>query len=291
MITRIRTWWREHSSHQTARRFYVAGCQRTGTTLMRLILESHPDIACMDEDRSYALLPSLNRRRGQHVVGRCKKPLVGFKIPRFTEQLLDLSMDDPDFGSFLNPYAGEPIVFLHRDARDVVASMMSLTYPDGLSWMERYGRRVLAYKSGQSGFASRYGSLVEKVAHLGNRPHAVGALYWRYKSEAFLQYQERRLPLLAVCYERLVADPASEMRRVLTFLGVAWDDCVLAHPLASHGELDKDGLAIGNTDPSRPIDGSSVGRFTERLTQQEIADIGEIVGSSVDRLRDAIVET
>jgi hypothetical protein len=291
MSSRMRLWWRKRSAEETTRRFYVAGCQRTGTTLMRLMLESHPDIACMDEDRSYALLPRLKRRRGQQAIARCKKPLVGFKIPRFTEQLLDLSMDDPEFGTFLNPYAGEAIVFLHRDVKDVVASMMSLTYPDGLSWMERYGRRILAYKSRQNGFASRYGSLLERVEHLGNPPHAVGALYWRYKSEAFLHYREAKLPLLGVYYEQLVADPATEMRRVLSFLGAAWDDRVLAHPRTPHSELDKDGLAIGNTDPSRPIDDSSVGRFTEHLTQQEIADIREIVGSSADRLRDAIVET
>jgi hypothetical protein len=291
MGSRMRLWWTKRSTEETARRFYVAGCQRTGTTLMRLMLESHPDIACLDEDRSYVLLPRLNRRRAQQAIARCKKPLVGFKIPRFAEQLLDLSMDDPDFGSFRNPYAGEPIVFLHRDVRDVVASMMSLTYPNGVSWMERYGRRTLAYKSRQSVFAYRYGSFLEKIEHLGNPPHAVGALYWRYKSEAFLRYQEAQLALLGVCYERLVTNPANEMRRVLSFLGVVWDDRVLAHPRAPHGELNKDGLAIGNTDPSRPIDDNSVGRFTERLTQREIADIREIVGSSADRLRDAIVKT
>jgi hypothetical protein len=287
----MRLWWTKRSTEETARRFYVAGCQRTGTTLMRLMLESHPAIACMDEDRSYALLPSLNRRRGRQAIARCEKPLVGFKIPRFAEQLLDLSMDDPEFGSFPNPYAGEPIVFLHRDVKDVVASMMSLTYPDGSTWMERYGKPILTYKSRQNGFASHYGSLLEKVEHLGSPPHAVGALYWRYKSEAFLRYREAQAPLLGVYYERLVADPASEMRRVLSFLGITWDDRVLAHPRAPHGELDKDGLAIGNTDPSRPIDDRSVGQFTERLTQQEIRDIREIVGSSPDRLRDAIVET
>jgi Sulfotransferase family len=37
-------------------RFFILGCQRTGTTLMRLVLESHPDVFCYDELKSYAVL-------------------------------------------------------------------------------------------------------------------------------------------------------------------------------------------------------------------------------------------
>lgn len=38
------------------RRFFITGCQRSGTTLLRLILEGHQDIRCFDETRSYGVL-------------------------------------------------------------------------------------------------------------------------------------------------------------------------------------------------------------------------------------------
>jgi hypothetical protein len=40
----------------SAERFFILGCQRSGTTLLRLILESHPDIFCYDEIKAYAVL-------------------------------------------------------------------------------------------------------------------------------------------------------------------------------------------------------------------------------------------
>ncbi len=36
--------------------FFILGCQRTGTTLMRLILESHSMVKCFDEPQCYEIL-------------------------------------------------------------------------------------------------------------------------------------------------------------------------------------------------------------------------------------------
>lgn len=37
-------------------RFFISGCQRSGTTMLRLILESHPFIQCFDEVAGYDIL-------------------------------------------------------------------------------------------------------------------------------------------------------------------------------------------------------------------------------------------
>src|SRR5437016_4600645 len=62
------------------RRFYILGCQRTGTTLMRLVLECHSKILCFGEVRGYQALAN-NERTIPY-----GKEIVGFKIPRWTEQ-------------------------------------------------------------------------------------------------------------------------------------------------------------------------------------------------------------
>jgi hypothetical protein len=97
-------------------RFFIVGCQRTGTTLLRLILETHPDVFCYDELNGYAVLqtspvenPSLAR-------------LVGFKIPRWTEQLTrPILVDEGAEGFSNNFYRGEKILFLRRNVRDTIA--------------------------------------------------------------------------------------------------------------------------------------------------------------------------
>src|SRR6516225_834096 len=100
-------------------RFFILGCQRTGTTLLRLILESHPDVFCYDETKAYAVLQGLVHDDSP------RTRLKGFKIPRWTEQmnfpvLYDEGLDRP----CKNPYRGEKILYLHRDVRDTLTSMV-----------------------------------------------------------------------------------------------------------------------------------------------------------------------
>jgi hypothetical protein len=102
-------------------RFFILGCQRTGTTLLRLILESHPDVFCYDELIGYAVLqkPAIETFP--------QAPLVGFKLPCWTEQLTKpLLFDEGVDGSCRSFYGGEKILFLQRGVRDTIASMLKL---------------------------------------------------------------------------------------------------------------------------------------------------------------------
>ena len=107
------------------RRFFITGCQRSGTTLLRLILGSHSKIYCYDEYFAYARLRDGNAPEAEG----CE--WVGFKIPRWSEQLSDPVLGDEGHEVVAkNFYEGEPIFFLIRDVRDVVASMASLIFQD-----------------------------------------------------------------------------------------------------------------------------------------------------------------
>ncbi len=122
-------------------RFYIAGCQRSGTTLLRLVLDSHPDIRCLDEAAAY-----------DHLSGRSEMPIaladeaqlaLGFKIPRFAEQLTWPEMIDPDYGRFPAFYDGEKTLFIVRDVCDVVASMLALKVDGSRNWLDRHALQVL----------------------------------------------------------------------------------------------------------------------------------------------------
>jgi hypothetical protein len=265
--------------------FYIVGCQRSGTTLMRLILESHPAVSCFDEDLSYRMLLRPGSWRARRLLRHCKTKLVGFKVPRFTEQLLDDRLRDPDYGSSPNFYrTGQRVIFMHRDVRDVVASMLRLRQPDGTRWIDRYGRLILADRMRESEFRTRYADASDRVNACGFTPHTVAALYWRYKSEAYFDYREAGLPVLGLAYERLVAQPRQELSSVLEFLAVKWDERVLVHPRMPHGELRPDRRVIGRTDPRRPIDRASVSRFSDVLGPTELEEVRAIAGSTAERL-------
>jgi len=132
------------------RRFFIVGCQRTGTTLLRLVLECHPEIACLDETNSYRSLSNLKA-----TVPR-SKTLLGFKIPRWTEQLHEATLGD--FGQTETAaqfYDGEPLIFLLRDVRDTVVSMCQLRM-GRQTWMDVAGRPILDSKLRQPEFRERF---------------------------------------------------------------------------------------------------------------------------------------
>ena len=228
---------------------------------MRNLLAANRAIVCFDEDLSYRLLANhhdLETYLDQHR----STTHVGFKIPRWTEQLdqnvlLDLQTD-PDYPSkpVSQFYSSDPLIFMLRDVRGVVTSMMTYNTAGGL-WIDVAGRPILAAKIRNQQFLERYRSELAYIIRSNDPRIAAGALYWKYKTESLLRYQRNNLPVLVVRYEELCEHPLTVMRRVIDFL-----------------ELDWEGAKSVETPPYR----ESVGRFKTILTEAQIVDIREIAG-------------
>lgn len=242
-----------------SRRFFITGCQRSGTTLLRLILEGHEDIRCLDEARSYRVLA------GHESDHDDSSRLVGFKIPRLAEQLdrretYDCGLPDApaDF------YRGEKVLFMVRNHRDVIASMLKLR--ETKSWLEDRGIPIVLHKAAtEPAFIERWRKELTFCANTASLvPY--GALYWAYKNDALLRYLDMQLPVLPISYESLVRNPRIELGRICRFLAVPFDEALLKHHQLEHGELDENGLAIGGTDPTRRIDTHSVAQWRNWLT-------------------------
>ena len=198
---------------------FVIGSPRSGTTLLRLMLDSHPRISCGEEthflrdlelDRRAPLGPRRPRTassatggsrasRGFYagfqaeVLARAGKARWAEKDPTYT-LILDL-IDE------LFPDA----VYVHllRDGHDVVAS-----------FRDRWGYRSAARAA--RGEWARY-------------VRAARALGARLPAERFLELR----------YEQLVADPEAEARRLFDFLGEAWHPEVLDFDPAEHAATER----------------------------------------------------
>jgi Sulfotransferase family/Sulfotransferase domain len=261
-------------------RFFIVGCQRTGTTLLRLILECHPQVFCLDERSAYQAL-----RRGE-----CPAPpgkgLVGFKIPRWTEQLAEAECwDQGEDTRATNLYRGEPLVFLLRDIRDTVASMFNLEGDAGKNWLETWGRRSLEGRLQQAPFRERFAGDLAALEASGNAPAETGAFIWKYKTIAYFDYKDRGWPVCPVRYEDLAADPERHLRRILAFLSLPWDPVVLHHQDQPHPEVFEDGKTVGGTDPKQPIVRASVGRWQQLLSAEDVTRIMALAGELNRRVR------
>ncbi|QDT93026.1 sulfotransferase family protein [Gimesia algae] len=262
--------------------FYVAGCQRSGTTLLRLILNSHSQITCFDEAVSYETF--LGLQTPEELI--LEDHLIGYKIPRFAEQLLLEVVSDTDYPhvpQFFNKDDDE-VIFITRDVLDVVSSMKTLTFDDGLSWLQKYGLETLKFKMNDESFCNKYKTEIKQVEETEYNEAAVGALYWKFKNDALFEYQQAGLKLLSLKYETLVSSPRTEITRIVEFLNIEFEDSLLNHHKIKHSEIGPDGKAIGGTDPGKAISTSSVGRYVGILSESEIQIIHGITGSLEDSL-------
>ncbi len=273
---------------ENMKRFFISGCQRSGTTLMRLVLEAHPDVYCYDEQLGYQLL--IEEARDGKSVDRIegREKLLGFKIPRYAEQLLRREFDDVDYGKSPSFYYDEPVLFMVRDPLDTIASMITLKLPDGMAWIARYGKVILEHMMDDSVAASRFGKQYQGVVAQGEPEHLVGAMYWSIKNQGLLDLVEQGKPVFPIQYESFVSEPEPVLKEICQFLDVPWCRNLLYHDDHKHGELDEKGLAIGGTNPKRSIDSRSVGRHRWVLSPLQVSEVKEFSREMLKKLEGVV---
>ena len=197
---------------------FVIGSPRSGTTLLRLILDSHPRISCGEEThflrdleaivgRNWDLVASYGLERDwwldhiralyadfqTEVLSRSGKMRWAEKDPTYTLHLAFIEELFPD------------AIYVHllRDGHDVVAS-----------FRDRWG-----YKSAARAARSEWARYVRSAQKLQARLPA----------ERFLELR----------YEELVAEPEVQGQRLFTFLGEEWDPKVLEFEAAAHSATER----------------------------------------------------
>jgi hypothetical protein len=256
------------------RRFFIIGSARTGTTLLRLVLESHSQIACFDEWRSYLALAT-----GEYEIP-ADVYYLGFKIPAWTEELTEAYIADPITDDRTVPqfYRNDPCIFMLRDVREVVASMHSIAL------LEQIVSKLQSKIERSATFRARFRRELDVILSSQHPQLALAALYWKDKTLALFDYVGAGLPVLGVRYEDLTAAPGAQLRRIIHFLGLTWEDNLLDHPSHPHGELDSHGMAIAMTDPNRPIDTASIRSWEKAFSCEQVDAIMAVAEDTNTRI-------
>jgi hypothetical protein len=197
---------------------FVIGSPRSGTTLLRLILDSHSRISCGEETHflrdleavvgsNWELVATYGLSREwwiEHIRGLYEtfqaEVLARSGKARWAEK-------DPTYTLYL-PFIEElfpTAVYVHllRDGHDVVAS-----------FRDRWG-----YTSAARAARTEWARYVIAARDLGTR----------LPGDRFLELR----------YEELVADPAGQGQRLFAFLGEAWDPAVLEFDPAEHSATER----------------------------------------------------
>lgn len=245
----------------TKNKFYILGCQRTGTTLLELILESHPDVYCFGELCGYSafLYP-------QSIV--TPEPCIGFDIPGMTENFTvahSRGLYDP---------SRDKILFTSRDPVDVVASMAQLPHPLG-TFLNNFIAPIIQNRLiTDIEFCYKYAKEMEfMVSFLWPSPEyviAAGALYYKNMNNMSDRYRELGYSVYDVEYADLVTYPEINLVNICEYLGLPWSDNLLNHHLCIHTEVLEENMALGNNPTNVPIFTSSINKGYTQMSKSEI---------------------
>ncbi len=198
---------------------FIGGAGRSGTTLLRVILDTHPNIVCGPE---FKLLPEIARlwTLGMQISPILQTYELGPREfndahRRFIESLLHrylrasgkkrLAEKSPNnifyFFQLSRIFPDARLIHVVRDGRDAVCSLLTMDWRDPAT-----GR---------------------KPAYVANAAAAVE--YWARAVRAGLE-AARALPsdsFYLLRYEDMVTRPKETLEPLFTFIGEAWDPCVL----------------------------------------------------------------
>lgn len=262
-----------------SKNFYIIGCQRSGTTLLRLILESHTEISCFDEPKSYDLLRD-KQKLASIISKESDKKWIGFKIPILTEQLANKKLHDYSLPyELVNFYQKETLVFVIRDVRDVICSMKNLLVENS-TWLHHWGVPIVEYWIKNSvKFRNEFDSEIKIAKNSTEYELSMASLYWKYKNKSYFRYLKLgNFPIIKIIYEDLVKQSKETINSIIEFLGLEWEDSLLQHHRLDHKETDERGLTVGNTNVHLPIGRFHVGRYKNELNENQLNEIMSISG-------------
>ena len=250
---------------------FVGGAPRSGTTLVRAILDTHPAIACGPELRAVAALAGLwseidaslpgDVARAYHlkpatlrdafagtIAGflaphrqRSGKPRIAEKTPSNVRHFAELHRLFPD----------SPLVHVIRDGRDVVTSLL------GMDWIDPRTGQPFDYVRNARAAAHSWVDMVTAGRAMAALPDA-GSCY------------------LELRYEDIVARPEPTLKRLFDFLGEPWTDAVLgfhANPRNTAGSEESSADQI-----AKPLYAASVGRWRRDLAPADRQAVREVAG-------------
>ena len=232
---------------------FLMGFQRSGTTLIDTVLGTHEQVQVLEE------LPVLSRTIADmtHISGRypqCLASLTADQVVRIRERYFfhARSLGWKDDGRLLLDKS--PLHTVH-------AALLRVLFPQSpILFVLRHPLDVCL-----SCFMQDF-TMNAFMTHF-TTPEGVGRVYSAVMTSWIAVRERLEYPVHTVCYERLVADPSVQVRRIVEYLDLPWRESLLDHTRHARNR------GLINT-PSyeqvtRPINQSAVNRWQRYASRLE----------------------
>jgi len=226
----------------------IVGSQRTGSTLMSMILGAHPQLKL----RGDLDLPEI-------LNGPCAENDVVHSVAWTARHAL-----------IKQSCASPKCVFMLRNIPAIVGSMMALGSP---SWAQQYSFAEIARAIiGISEWYNQHCIISYTVPIFRDNDILRAATVCAYlKSYMIVEYRKSGLATRGVRYEDLVSNPKDTVTQIARFLKINWSDNLLRHHEIC------DGGAFAGNDPKKRIDTASVNKWKNQLSSSQTDVILSVV--------------
>lgn len=298
------------AKHLLSNPIFLGGENRSGTTLLSVILDSHPDLriapeidftepvnlgphileACDFMDENPAILIGATKDSiplkwydGIHFVAQCERS--GLCREAIRSQIVDvmkrrrsnlLDLDDRCFlieslGEYLREKAGKQRWGIKLQRKIKDVARYSAIWPRAhFIHIIRDGRDLSA-------------SHLKTVPDWGYKSVAEAAKGWlEIVGEAHRMAPRERY--LEIKYEELVLNPQTVLRQIVDFLGLPWSEAPLRHTEQHHALNDNPWGHPAAEAVSKPLYTDRSGRYMKDLSPAQIKEFEKIAGDELQRL-------
>ncbi|XP_059061256.1 protein-tyrosine sulfotransferase [Achroia grisella] len=245
---------------------FIGGVPRSGTTLMRAMLDAHPDVRCGQETR---VVPRILQMR-QHWT-RSQKESVRLEQAGVSKAVLD---------NAIAAFCLEVIV-RHGEPAPRLCNKDPLVLKMGTYVLELFPNAKFLFMV-RDGRATVHSIITRKVTITGFDLTSYRQCLTKWNHAVELMYQQCKTmgpsKCLMVRYESLVQAPEVTLRRVLSFLELPWDDAVLHHERYIN---QPNGVALSNVERSsdqvvRPVNLDALDKWVGQIPSDVRADMSEL---------------
>ncbi|MEZ4600787.1 MAG: sulfotransferase [Syntrophotaleaceae bacterium] len=265
--------------------FFIIGSQRSGTTLFRLLLNAHSQVAIPEEGTFW--MPLLKTK-----TLICSDPLKGTKLKKFltylkkNSQLVEWNIDHEKILKELFDKKECPLDFLfsslyHEFARSTGKLYWGDKTPSFFRKIEQLSKIfpkakfIHIIRDGRDVYLSR-----RKMA--GRKNISVAALEWKHKVLKARKSLAKFPPgqSMEIRFEDVLVSPNEILQKVCSFLGLKYEEEMLNFWKTSH-----DFIGTHHSDLIfKPISPSSSGKWKSKMSEKEILQFECISGDLLKSL-------
>ena len=243
---------------------FVGGVPRSGTTLMRAMLDAHPLIRCGEETR---VIPRVIYLRNQWM-GNKKE----------AERLKNAGIDEDLIDSAISSFILEVIVRHGKPAENLCnKDPLVLRYSHYVSNLFPNSKFILMIRDGR---ATVHSMITRKVTVTGFNLSSYRDSLSRWSviienmyAQCMLVGPNRCLP---VYYEKLVLNPEPEMKKILNFLNISWNEAVIHHEKYIGDEISLSKVERSSDQVIKPINLEALSPWVGKIPEDVVKDMDSI---------------